>query len=189
MPLRPIISSPGSLSLFRTGRFWIRYLSHPHSSMLKSAPWLFWSVGQQVQVPYSSVDCAAATKYSLAAKALDWVQCGWVFTQGKLDGGCELFKIPEGETPFSLIAVGYPVRKNPAWSLWWAEDHYNRWWLIFTNTTQCSQALMMSFFGVVTGILFFLPAMIPLPPGEKYPPRQQVLHKLYWCPGNVGDTA
>ena len=105
---------------------------HPYSSMLKTADIVIMVCSTDInKVDFWAQDCSAATQnILLEATALGLGSC-WlgVYPIHEL---CErlrtIFNIPNGNIPFSLVALGYPdEQKEPNNLLDKNKIHYEKW--------------------------------------------------------------
>lgn len=108
---------------------------HEYAAMLREAPAAILVCGESAAAPFSGAywvqDCAAASQnILLASHALGLGSCwlGVYPEERRIEGLRELFGIPAGITPFSLIAVGHPAEEKPLSNRFDAQRvHCNRW--------------------------------------------------------------
>ena len=92
---------------------------HPHSRMLYEAPVAIVVCGDMTKVKYKEYwpqDCSAATQnilLSIADLDLGGVWLGVYPREDRVRKLQDLFKMPDGIIPFSIIAMGHPSEKKP----------------------------------------------------------------------------
>ncbi len=107
---------------------------HPYAQMLKEAPLAIAVCGNTEREKYPGFwveDCAAATENILLEaeeRGLGGVWLGVYPHKDRVENFTELFHLPAGVIPLSLVVVGYPAEKKPPAERYNSSRiHTNRW--------------------------------------------------------------
>lgn len=107
---------------------------HPHSQMLKEAALAIVVCGDtsvELYPGYFAQDCSAATENILLAATEMGLGSVWLGVYPRTDRVhdiTEIFKLPDGIVPFSIISLGYPAeKKEPSNRYDENKIHYNKW--------------------------------------------------------------
>lgn len=107
---------------------------HPHSQMLKEAALAILVCGDtsvELYPGYFAQDCSAATENILIAATDMGLGSVWLGVYPRTDRVqdiTEIFKLPEGIVPFSIISLGYPAeKKEPSNRYDENKIHFNKW--------------------------------------------------------------
>jgi Nitroreductase len=107
---------------------------HPHSQMLNEAALAIVVCGDtsvELYPGYFAQDCSAAVENILITATDMGLGSVWLGVYPRTDRVqdiTELFKLPEGIVPFSIISLGYPAeKKEPSDRYDENKIHYNKW--------------------------------------------------------------
>lgn len=107
---------------------------HPHSNMLKEAALAIVVCGDtsvELYPGYFAQDCSAATENILITATQMGLGSVWLGVYPRTDRVrdiTDIFKLPEGIVPFSIISLGYPAEtKEPSNRYDQNKIHYNKW--------------------------------------------------------------
>lgn len=107
---------------------------HPHSQMLKEAALAILVCGEpalELYPGYFIQDCAAATENILVAATEMGLGSVWLGVYPRTDRVQEIaniFELPDGIIPFSIISIGYPGEsKEPSDRYDEKKIHINKW--------------------------------------------------------------
>jgi nitroreductase len=107
---------------------------HPYSKMLseaKAAILVCADTSIETHKGYWPLDCSAATENILIAAhglGLGAVWLGIYPRQERMEGICNLFKLPAHVLPLSLISIGYPAEQKTKPERYKTERiHYEKW--------------------------------------------------------------